>query len=316
LSVPTRRIVRAEATSPSGRLQDLYWLADDDGMQDVVLARAPIRPWPPVAERHRAEPSPLAIALLLGAATWATHALGAWVPRGATPMRGVWWLAGVDALRLAIWLAIVAAPAWWRPAGLGRGVRSAWALIPLGAVAVAAASAGWPGASPNGSSFGLLLAASSALGALREEVVFRGLVFHWVAIRLGGTGAVIGSSALFAIAHVPRYVWEDRTAAEMAAELIVVFCMGLFLCRVRAATGSIWMPAAIHALWNVAVTGVALPEAPAAVTFAYAAPFAVGAVLFLSLVLPTMCPRTFGRVGAFAILGTDRVVARQADATA
>jgi membrane protease YdiL (CAAX protease family) len=285
-------------------------------MQDVVLTGSPVRPWPPAAERHGAEPSLLAIALLLGAATWTTHALGAWVPRGATPIRAVWWLAGVDALRLAMWLAIVAALAWWRPAGLGRGVRSAWALIPLVAVAVAAASAGWPAGSPNGSSFALILAASSALGALREEVVFRGLVYHWVAIRLGGTGGVIGSSALFAIAHVPRFVWEDRTAAEMGAALIVVFCLGLLLSRVRAATGSIWMPAAIHALWNIAVAGAALPETPAPVTFAYAAPFAVGAVLFLSLVLPKMCPKTFRSVGALAILGTDRVVARPADATA
>jgi hypothetical protein len=161
-------------------------LADDDGMQDVVLSGSPVRPWPPAAERHGAEPSLFAIALLLGAATWATHALGAWVPRGAAPIRAVWWLAGVDALRLAMWLAIVAALAWWRPAGLRRGVRSAWAVIPLAAVAVAVVSAGWPGGSPKGSSFALILAASSALGALREEVVFRGLVFHWVAIRLGG----------------------------------------------------------------------------------------------------------------------------------
>jgi membrane protease YdiL (CAAX protease family) len=284
-------------------------------MEDVVLTGSPVRSWPPSTERHGTNPSLLAIALLLGAATWATHALGAWVPRGATPMRAVWWLAGVDALRLAMWLAIVAALAWWRPAGMGRGVRSAWALIPLVAVAVASASAGWPGGSPNGSSFALVLAASTALGALREEVVFRGVVFHWVAIRLGGTSAVIGSSALFAIAHVPRFVWEDRTAAEMAAALIVVFCLGLFLCRVRAATGSIWMPAVIHAMWNVAVGGVALAGTPAPVTFAYAAPFAVGAVLFLSLVLPKMCPKTFGSFGAFAILGTG-IVARPSDATA
>ena len=212
--------------------------------------------------------------------------------RRATRRRESAWLREAPTHRA---LAIVAALAWWRPAGLGRGVRSAWALIPLVAVAVAAASAGWPGGSPNGSSFALILAASSALGALREEVVFRGLMFHWAAVRLGGTGGVIGSSALFAIAHVPRFVWEDRTAAEMAAASIVVFYLGLFLCRVRAATGSIWMPAAIHALWNIAVGGAALPETPAPVTFAYAAPFAVG---------------------AFAILGTDRVVARPVYATA
>ena len=84
-------------------------------MQDVVLTGSPVRPWPPAAERHGAEPSLLAIALLLGAATWVTHALGDWVPRGAGPMRAVWSLAGVDALRLAVWLAIVAALAWWKP---------------------------------------------------------------------------------------------------------------------------------------------------------------------------------------------------------
>jgi hypothetical protein len=134
LSVPTRRIVRAAATWPSGTLQDLYRLADDDGTQDVVLTGSPVRPWPPAADRQGAEPSLLAIAPLLGAATWVTHALGGWVPRGATPIRAVWWLVGVDALRLAMWLAIVAALAWWRPAGLGRGVRSAWALIPFGSV--------------------------------------------------------------------------------------------------------------------------------------------------------------------------------------
>lgn len=284
-------------------------------MQDIVVGPR-TRPWPPTAERRAAEPPLLAMLLLLVAATWITHALGAWVPSGAGPMRAVWWLAGVDGLRLAMWLAIVAALAWWRPAGLGRGVRSAWALIPLVAVAFAAASTGWPAGSPSGTSFALVLAASSALGALREEVVFRGLVFHWIALRLGGSGGVIGSSVLFAVAHVPRYVREGRTGAEMAAALIVVFCLGLFLCRVRAATGSIWMPAAIHALWNIGVGGVALPETPVPATFAYAAPFAVGAVLFLSLVLPRMWPRKFGSVGAFSILGTDRGVARPADVAA
>jgi membrane protease YdiL (CAAX protease family) len=281
-------------------------------MQEVVGGDR-IRPWPPTTERRGAEPPLLAMVLVLAAATWVTHALEVWVPRDAAPMRAVGWLAGVDAVRLVMWLAIVAALAWWRPAGLGRGVRSAWALIPLVAVAFAGAFTGWPEEGPSSANFAVVLAASAVLGALREEVAFRGLVFHWLALRLGGTGGVIGSSALFAMAHVPRYIREDRTAAETAAALIVVFCLGLFLCRVRVATGSIWMPAAIHALWNIAVSGVALPETPALLTFAYAAPFAVGAVLFLSLVLPRMWPKKFGSIGAFSILGTDRVPTRPAD---
>jgi hypothetical protein len=100
----------------------------------------------------------------------------------------------------------------------------------------------------------------------------------------------------------------------MAAELIVVFCGTVPLPRPRRHRVDLDAgrdPRAVEHRGRR--RGLARGAAP--VTFAYAAPFAVGAVLFLSLVLPRMCPKFFGSVGAFDILSTDRVVARSAGVT-
>lgn len=263
------------------------------------------RSWPPTAERHGAEPTFAAILLMLVGATWITHALGWLVPHEADPDVARWL---VDGLRLALWLGIVAALAWWRPAGFGLGGASPWGLVPLAVLAVAVPLSGWPGYVPNGTGFAIALAGSDAMGALREEVVFRGILFHGLARRLGGALAVVVGSGLFALSHVPRYLREERPGAEVVGLLIVIFCVGVFLCRVRAASGSIWLPAAIHTTWNVAVGvgGIAPPGGglSGGLTLLYAGPFAIGMVLFVALALPRVWPRAFGSVGAFEILGT------------
>lgn len=273
----------------------------------IEPASATRRHWPPAVTTYGAEPSLSVILSILAAATWLTHVLGALIPRQAAPLDAATGLALVAGLRLAVWLAALAALNWWRPAGFGRGGASPWGVVPLVALTLAVVLRGWPVDDAYGISFTLVLAANTALGALREEIVFRGFLFHGLSARLGGAAAVVVGSALFALSHVPRYVGEERAAADIVALLIVVFCLGVLLCRIRAATGSIWLPAAIHTLWNLAAgTGAVVAATPTPVTFAYAAPFALGAALFVALALPRLWPRAFATIGTVPVVGSMR----------
>ena len=80
------------------------------------------------------------------------------------------------------------------------------------------------------------------------------------------------SSLLFAIYHIPRYVHEEFFGEGMIVRLISHFAFGMYLCRVRARTGSFWFPTAIHTLWNLAAFEIwiwAIPEGSWPSSFAW-----------------------------------------------
>lgn len=54
-------------------------------------------------------------------------------------------------------------------------------------------------------------------------------------------------SLLFSGAHIPTLVIQGQVDAMT---LVVLFGFGVFLCRIRTATGSIWLPTGVHTLWN------------------------------------------------------------------
>ncbi len=91
------------------------------------------------------------------------------------------------------------------------------------------------------------LALLAGLAPLVEELIFRGLLYGWLAGRWGGGIAVIGSSLAFAAAHVEL------------AHVILVLPLGLMFGWLRWRSGSLWPSLVAHMANNgLAVAAAAL----------------------------------------------------------
>jgi membrane protease YdiL (CAAX protease family) len=85
---------------------------------------------------------------------------------------------------------------------------------------------------------------SLLLGAAAEELIFRGYAFQRLVEIIGPAGATLAASAVFAAAHLGN---PDISALALANIFLasVFFSLGYF------ATGSLWLPIAAHAAWNL-----------------------------------------------------------------
>lgn len=92
------------------------------------------------------------------------------------------------------------------------------------------------GATPLSLAFALL--SGAVIAPVAEEAFFRGLILPGLIARLGAGGAVIVSSALFAIAHLVPPV------------IIPTFALGILLAILRLRFGSLWPPILLHASFN------------------------------------------------------------------
>jgi uncharacterized protein len=128
-------------------------------------------------------------------------------------------------------------------------------LIGLGAglgifsVAVAAAAAlGVYRVTGEGDLSGLLAAliASAIFPAVSEELLFRGILFRWIAAFGGSWAALLITSALFGCAHL-----LNPHASPMAA-IGIAFEAGVMLGAAYMLTRSLWLPMGLHAAWNFA----------------------------------------------------------------
>lgn len=91
----------------------------------------------------------------------------------------------------------------------------------------------------------VLLSLVAVIGApLSEEVIFRGYIYPALKRLAGIPFSVIFSSALFAVVHF-----------NLAA-LLPLFLLGVILALLYEATGSLWMPIAIHFIFNLATVVV------------------------------------------------------------
>lgn len=89
----------------------------------------------------------------------------------------------------------------------------------------------------------LLLLAIVVAAPCLEELFFRGFVFTGIlASRLGMVGALLCTSAFWAIMHATQYA---------PAELLLIFLGGVLLGYARWKTRSIYVPIGLHALWNL-----------------------------------------------------------------
>ncbi len=94
--------------------------------------------------------------------------------------------------------------------------------------------------------FGLAMLGIVLGAPLAEELVFRGALFAGIAqSRLGRVGAVITSSALWAMAHAGPTPWPF---------VFVIFFMGLALGALLLRFGSLWVTIVCHTAWNTVQT--------------------------------------------------------------
>lgn len=145
-------------------------------------------------------------------------------------------------------LAVAALLAGWRPAmPHGRGLASGAALGLAGGTALLALALAtrWPGPwlpFDPAPSF-VPWAAVTVLVATAEEVILRGALFRALADGAGWVAALLGTSVIFAVLHVPLYGWH-----VVPLDLGV----GLFLGGLRLLTGGTVAPAVAHAVADLA----------------------------------------------------------------
>jgi membrane protease YdiL (CAAX protease family) len=96
----------------------------------------------------------------------------------------------------------------------------------------------------------VLLVVRWLAGPIMEEFVFRGFMFRgWSESFLGPAGAIILTSALFAIYHT-EYDWLVR---------LYIFLVGLALCFFRWRSNSTWLTVVVHSAVNIFLRFVAGP---------------------------------------------------------
>jgi len=89
-----------------------------------------------------------------------------------------------------------------------------------------------------------------------EELLFRGLIQNYVRPALGGVGAVVWTSLLFAVVHLPAYFTDTLETAALS--LVVVFALSLVLGAVYERYRNIVLVMAIHGLYNAVLFSVQL----------------------------------------------------------
>lgn len=94
---------------------------------------------------------------------------------------------------------------------------------------------------------GLLISVGAAVS---EELFFRGVVLHTLAVRFGAWPAMIVVSIVFGMIHA------TNPGAGLWGGFAIVLSAGLLLNAAYLLTGNLWMPIGIHFAWNFVQSGV------------------------------------------------------------
>ena len=156
--------------------------------------------------------------------------------------------AGAVAIGLVFGLGLIAVAfaGGWRPMPERRRAAAAVAAGAAGGavlvlLAVLTRSGQLPWLAP-AAAFGPWVAVT-VLVASAEELVLRGALFDELHVSLGTAGAVLVTSFVFALMHVPLYGWHV---------VPLDFGVGLWLAGLRLATGGIAAPAIAHTIADLA----------------------------------------------------------------
>ena len=134
---------------------------------------------------------------------------------------------------------------------LGVGVAIAAAMLALtlaGAFVFGTARVEWNASGSAIPTIGLTLAVL-ALGALNEELVFRGYPFQVFLKGIGRWGAMLLISSIFGLLHIGN---EGATTVSTLNTILA----GVLLCLAYLRTRSLWLPYGIHIGWNAGLAVV------------------------------------------------------------
>jgi membrane protease YdiL (CAAX protease family) len=96
-----------------------------------------------------------------------------------------------------------------------------------------------------GSAIALAIVGVAVIAPLVEEIVFRGMVFGWLAGRLPLSAAVVTSSALFSLEHI---------GFLQLTLFLPIFTTGLVLAVLYHHARSIWPTVLVHGTFNLVAT--------------------------------------------------------------
>jgi uncharacterized protein len=94
------------------------------------------------------------------------------------------------------------------------------------------------------------------LVGLMEEIPFRGLLFQKLQSLFspswpGFVGAMLISSLLFALIHLPLWMSTGQSLSQSLVGMALVFCVGLLACSVLKLSESLWSSILIHTFYNI-----------------------------------------------------------------
>jgi uncharacterized protein len=84
-----------------------------------------------------------------------------------------------------------------------------------------------------------------------EEIPFRGFLFQKLQEWLGFFGAMLLSSLLFALIHVPLWVSTGSFTVSQVLNFVMVFIVGLLACYTLKRSGSLWSSILLHTFYNI-----------------------------------------------------------------
>lgn len=151
-----------------------------------------------------------------------------------------WSLAGLPVLLMAGAVALLVDRSSWRPR---LGVLSAAVIVVLGVAVFALGREFGPPVGVRLSAWGVV---AILVAAIVEEAVFRGALWTAVDRRLGPLAALVLTSALFALIHVPTYGW---------VVLPIDLAAGAIFGWQRLASGGWLVPAMTHLFANLLQMG-------------------------------------------------------------
>jgi CAAX protease family protein len=92
--------------------------------------------------------------------------------------------------------------------------------------------------------------ASTAVSSLSEEILFRGFLLNQLNERLRFRTANVIAALLFALVHLPNWLWVRGFQAGLLFDLFGVFALALFLGYLLRATNTLWPCVFAHVLNN------------------------------------------------------------------
>lgn len=202
-----------------------------------------------------------AIALYVSwTATWiAYHEAGAIWPE-ATHRYATWWWLGA---KLAVWCV----PVWFLIArrgllpfdwlglshlrGLGRGLAGTLVLVVVLMLVDALVPGRWPSRADLATTSLSALVVIAFVSPALEEVLFRGYALH----RLTEAGssywsANLEAAMLFAVLHVPGWLFQGRSLVECATLGVNIVLLGFVFGAARAGGATLWSSVLVHVANN------------------------------------------------------------------